>query len=162
MSERTPRLRTYAAPADLLERALHRSSVPPVPRRSGWMLAAALFLVGVGVGRVALPSGPASARAPAAVQAVNGRVVVPGTPVRFVYVAENAHSVAIAGSWNEWQPEAASMVRGEGGRFFAEIELPPGQYEYQLVIDRERWAPDPSAPLARDDGFGRQNSVLTI
>jgi hypothetical protein len=54
------------------------------------------------------------------------------------------------------------MVRGEGGRFYAEIELGTGQYEYQFVVDGERWVADPAAALARDDGFGRKNSVITI
>jgi 1,4-alpha-glucan branching enzyme len=89
-------------------------------------------------------------------------VEVASRPVRFVFTAPDAETVSIAGSWNDWQPEAAPMVRGEGGRFYAEIELGTGQYEYQFVVDGERWVADPAAALARDDGFGRKNSVITI
>ena len=153
MTEPNHGLTTHAAPAGLLESALRRASRPPPRRSSTPLLLAAMFLMGLGLGRFALPPAP---------QAKQGIEPVPAASVRFVYSAPEATSVSVAGSWNDWQPDATAMQRGEGGVFFTEIELPPGQVEYQFVIDGRSWRPDPSAPLARADGFGRKNSVLTI
>lgn len=131
------------------------------------MLAAALFLLGVGLGRwlpggEPTPAGNATVAAPPT-QAAAGKVAVPPTvPVRFVFAAPEATTVTVAGSWNDWKPDAAPMTRGAAGVFYTEVELPPGQYEYLFVVDGQRWTTDPAAPLARDDGFGQKNSVLNI
>ena len=161
MSEPLPPLRTHAAPPDLVQRALFRADeARQRPRRMGPVLLAAVFLIGLAAGRYLPTPGPTAAELP--MQASGGVVEVASRPVRFVFTAPDAKMVSIAGRWNDWQPEAAPMVRGEGGRFYAEIELGTGQYEYQFVVDGERWVADPAAALARDDGFGRKNSVITI
>ena len=187
MNPRDPDFPTHRAPSDLLARGFRRAELlaPATPRLGrappayAWaaraLLAAACFLLGVGVGRVG--SGPGESKpapmAPSAaavsstreapVESAPGRVSVPATvPVRFVLPAAGARRVAVAGSWNEWSTSAAPMVHGTGDVFYTIIALPPGEYEYQFVVDGERWTPDPAAPLARDDGYGQQNSVLTI
>ena len=168
MPETNLGLRTHVAPAGLLDRAVRRAAAPPPVRYPRVLAAAALFLLGIGVGRwapstVETPSATAPAATSAHPVAWAGRVEVPPTvPVRFVFPAGTAATVAVVGSWNGWDPLAAPMTRGEEGVFYTEIELPPGQYEYQFVVDGARWATDPSAPLAREDGFGQKNSVLTI
>jgi hypothetical protein len=44
-----------------------------------------------------------------------------------------------------------------------EIEVQPDkEYQYQFLINGERWIPDPEAPMNVDDGFGGENSVLNI
>lgn len=148
----------HSAPSGLLQRALIRTSPQRSPRRArSPLLLAAVFLLGGLAGRFA-PRPPAAAPAtePAEAVAASGRTV------RFILVAPEAGSVGVAGSWNDWQPATAPMQRDAGGRFFTELTLPPGQYEYQFVVDGQRWTADPAAVLARDDGFGRRNSVLTI
>jgi len=96
----------------------------------------------------------------------------PGTPppppsaslvtVRFVLVAPEAKQVSLAGTFNQWDPQATPLVRaGATGVWTATVTLPAGQHQYVFVVDGARWVPDPGAP-AVDDGFGRRNSVLTL
>jgi len=95
--------------------------------------------------------------------------LVPRTParaslvtVRFVLVAPDAKQVSLAGTFNQWDPQATPLVRaGATGVWTATLTLPAGQHQYAFVVDGARWVPDPGAP-AIDDGFGRRNSVLTL
>ncbi len=87
----------------------------------------------------------------------------PAAPVlaQLRLVAPQARSVAVAGDFNGWRPEATPLRRGEGGAWSAQVPLAPGRrYEYQFVVDGE-WVADPAAP-ATDDGFGGRNAVLDL
>lgn len=82
--------------------------------------------------------------------------------VRFVLFAPDAHDVSLAGTFNQWDPAAAPLVRtGTPGVWSATLILPAGQHQYAFVVDGARWVADPGAP-AVDDGFGRRNSVLSL
>lgn len=81
--------------------------------------------------------------------------------VRFVLSAPDAHDVALAGTFNQWNAKATPLVRTDGGVWTATMTLPAGEHQYAFVVDGARWIPDPAAP-AVDDGFGRRNSVLTL
>jgi AMP-activated protein kinase-like protein len=82
--------------------------------------------------------------------------------VRFILVAPNARQVALAGTFNGWDPSAAPLVRaGAEGTWTVTVALPVGQHQYAFIVDGRRWVPDPAAP-AVDDGFGRQNSVVSV
>jgi AMP-activated protein kinase-like protein len=82
--------------------------------------------------------------------------------VRFILVAPNARQVALAGTFNGWDPTAAPLVRaGAEGTWTVTVALPVGQHQYSFVVDGRRWVPDPAAP-AVDDGFGRRNSVVSV
>ncbi len=82
--------------------------------------------------------------------------------VRFVLFAPEAEQVALAGTFNQWDPAGTPLVRtGAPGVWSATLTLPAGQHQYAFVVDGARWVPDPGAP-AVDDGFGRQNSVLSL
>lgn len=84
-------------------------------------------------------------------------------PVRFVLPAHGAHAVAVAGDFNRWQPQDASLRDDDGdGVFVGTLRLLPGTYAYMFVVDGERWVSDPYATNVRDDGFGHQNAVLRI
>ncbi|MGH7530846.1 MAG: isoamylase early set domain-containing protein [Gemmatimonadales bacterium] len=121
----------------------------PVTLASAFAAAAALVVF---LGRSAgQPASPAAA-APVTVA------------VRFVLVAPEARQVTVAGTFNQWDPQAAPLVRtGPAGTWTATLRLPAGEHEYAFVVDGVRWVPDPAAP-AVDDGFGggRRNSVLTL
>ena len=84
-----------------------------------------------------------------------------GVAVRFVLRAPEARTVALAGTFNQWDSGATPLVRSEGGLWAATLVVPAGEHEYAFVVDGERWVPDPAAPGV-DDGFGRRNSVLTL
>src|SRR5216117_323696 len=82
--------------------------------------------------------------------------------VRFVLYAPGAKRVAVAGTFNQWDQNAAPLVRlGAGGIWTITLALPQGQHQYAFVVDGERWVPDPAAP-GIDDGFGRRNSVVAV
>jgi 1,4-alpha-glucan branching enzyme len=73
-----------------------------------------------------------------------------------------AESVAIAGTFNDWRPEATPMVAVGEGRWVKGLILPPGSYEYCLVVDGGKWLPDPQASEMVPNPFGGRNSVLKV
>lgn len=82
--------------------------------------------------------------------------------VRFVLYAPGAHRVAVAGTFNQWDRDAALLVpAGTSGVWTTTLALPVGQHQYAFVVDGARWVVDPGAP-AVDDGFGRRNSVVAV
>lgn len=82
--------------------------------------------------------------------------------VRFVLYAPTANQVTVAGTFNQWDPQASPLSRVDGnGVWTVTLPLTAGQHQYAFVIDGKQWIPDPAAP-AVDDGFGRRNSVLAV
>ncbi len=81
--------------------------------------------------------------------------------VRVEFTHPTANAVAIAGTFNDWRPEATQMVALGAGRWVKELVLPPGTYEYLLVADGN-WLPDPSAKKNVPNAFGGVNSVLDV
>jgi 1,4-alpha-glucan branching enzyme len=82
-------------------------------------------------------------------------------PVHFEFTHPTAANVCIAGTFNDWHPEAKSMHPMGGGRWLKETALPPGNYEYCLVVDG-RWIPDPLARETVPNPFGGRNSILKV
>jgi ElaB/YqjD/DUF883 family membrane-anchored ribosome-binding protein len=68
-------------------------------------------------------------------------------PVRFEFTHPTATSVCVAGSFNQWRPEAKTLHPEGGGRWHKETVLAPGTYEYCLVVDArpagQRISPQP-------------------
>jgi hypothetical protein len=82
-------------------------------------------------------------------------------PVRFEFTHLTAGAVCIAGTFNDWQPEAKPMHAAGGGRWLKETVLPVGTYEYRLVVDGQ-WMPDPLAKETVANPYGGRNSVLRV
>jgi 1,4-alpha-glucan branching enzyme len=82
-------------------------------------------------------------------------------PIRFEFTHPAAASVCLAGSFNEWQPSAASLRSVGDGRWEAKLELAPGIYEYCFVVDG-RWTADPLADRHVSNPFGGYNSLLRV
>ena len=74
---------------------------------------------------------------------------------------EKARTVCIAGSFNDWSPDKASMRNTGAGRWLKELSLAPGQYEYQYVVDG-KWINDPRAVKSTRNAYGGRNSVLVV
>ena len=53
------------------------------------------------------------------------------------------------------------MIFLEGGHWMKELALPPGRYEYRLVVDGESM-PDPLVHETAPNPFGGLNSVLKV
>jgi 1,4-alpha-glucan branching enzyme len=87
-----------------------------------------------------------------------------GTTARMIHIEfshPTATAVAIAGTFNDWRPEATRMVALGEGRWIKELVLAPGCYEYLFVADG-RWVPDPQARESVANPFGGSNSVLRV
>lgn len=89
----------------------------------------------------------------------------PGTPKtklsRIEFTHPTAQSVNVAGTFNDWHPGATEMIALGGGRWAKELALPPGIYEYRLVVDGE-WMANPNAPESVANPYNGTNSVLRV
>lgn len=72
----------------------------------------------------------------------------------------NAGNVALAGSFNGWNPKA-HVLEFNGTAWQTELLLDPGMHSYQLVVD-EVWMTDPSNELKQDNNMGAWNSVIRV
>jgi 1,4-alpha-glucan branching enzyme len=88
----------------------------------------------------------------------------------FVCYAPKAIAVYLAGTFNDWSPEATLMSREEGGPWKATVPLEPGRYEYKFLIDGQWFCgaeqDDEAALLPRRERipnpFGSLNYVLEV
>ena len=99
---------------------------------------------------------------PAQVATASSKGKPKGSTVTFILFAPEAMSVAVVGSFNDWDPSQLQMTKGKDGNWTAKVTLSPGQYEYQFVVDGDRFFPDPNAIEQRDDGMGGANAVLRL
>lgn len=81
--------------------------------------------------------------------------------VHLEYRDPRAQSVCVAGSFNDWLPAVSEMLQVSPGRWLKELTLPPGTYEYRLVVDGE-WKEDPGCEEQVTNPFGSHNSVLRV
>jgi hypothetical protein len=82
---------------------------------------------------------------------------------RFELHAPEAHRVELLGTFNDWQAGDIVLTGPDAsGHWTANVELPAGRYEYIFLVDGERWVADPKAETHRPDGFGRENTVITV
>jgi 1,4-alpha-glucan branching enzyme len=87
--------------------------------------------------------------------------VLDAVPVRFEFTHLTAKSVSVAGTFNNWQPEAKSLHPSDGGKWWKETTMKPGTYEYCFIVDGQ-WVPDPQAKETIPNPFGGRNSVLKV
>lgn len=86
----------------------------------------------------------------------------PGRVFEFTVTAKPGLKVFLAGSFNDWEPEAAPMSDAAGsGRYTCRVTLAPGIYEYKFVID-DLWVLDDENPNFASNDFGTLNSVLSV
>jgi dienelactone hydrolase len=69
-----------------------------------------------------------------------------------------ARVVALAGSFNGWDSQHY-LCGQESGDWVCRVDLPPGKYLYQFVVDDE-WINDPANPQLEDSGNGGSASVI--
>ena len=69
----------------------------------------------------------------------------------------NARDVTLAGSFNNWQPDALYMHDTDSG-WIANVKLGPGKHLYKFIIDG-RWSTDQDNANVENDGMGNDNSV---
>lgn len=81
--------------------------------------------------------------------------------IRIEFSDPAASVVNIAGTFNDWHPDATPMVAMGQGRWLKELVLPPGKYEYLFVVNG-RWVADRFAEASVRNPFGGANSVLNV
>ncbi len=81
--------------------------------------------------------------------------------VRFEFTHPTASTVCIAGTFNNWHPEAKPMRLLPGGHWVKDTVLAVGSYEFCLVVDG-KYMPDPLARENVPNPFGGMNSVLKV
>lgn len=77
---------------------------------------------------------------------------------------EQATKAYLAGSFNNWDPQALEM-KNVDGYWVVSLELNPGKYEYKYVFiinGNQTWEEDPNAPGYVPDGFGGKNGIFEI
>ena len=82
--------------------------------------------------------------------------------IRLEFIDPMAESVCLAGTFNDWRPGATPMIHLGAGRWVKDLALPPGVYEYSLVVDGCNWMTDPRASETIRNPFGGWNAVLRV
>ncbi len=88
---------------------------------------------------------------------------VKGNRVTFYCVDSNAHSVALVGDFNGWNPYNDFLVKEGKNIWKLEKEFKSlGSYRYKFVIDGNNWTYDKENDNKEPDGFGGFNNRLNI
>ena len=85
----------------------------------------------------------------------------PSQTTRIEFHDEKAQAVFIAGTFNDWNPNTTPMIALGDGRWVKELALPPGRYEYRIIVDG-RWTGDLAAAEQVSNAYGSLNSVLVV
>ncbi|MDJ0803961.1 MAG: glycogen-binding domain-containing protein [Desulfobacterales bacterium] len=137
----------------LCQRALSPVSVSMSPLLAGALVLVIFVTGGLVFNRLTglLPTAPAPSR------------VVQGVPVVFHLQDPSAKTVAVMGSFNNWNPDGYEMMQDtDTGLWTLQLHLDAGRHEYVFWVDNQRAAPDPDADLVLQDDFGNRNSVLFV
>lgn len=82
--------------------------------------------------------------------------------VLFVQPADTAVQIAVAGDFNGWSPDFDIFeLNPQFGVFQLVKKLPPGRYQYRLIVD-QRWIADPYNDQQVLNEHGEPNSVLVV
>jgi len=136
------------SPAPSASRTAARSSRAPGRKEAAGPLLAATSVMVVAVASDA--DGPGAVAPPVELQRV-----------RFGYFNPDAREVFVAGSFNDWDPRATPLRRDPLGDWSVDVELPPGEYRYRLLVDGE-WRDDSSAQQTAQNPFGGYDAVLIV
>jgi len=79
----------------------------------------------------------------------------------FSLIAPDANEVFVAGDFNNWNASEHAMRKFKNGKYIKKLQLKPGRYEYQFVVDGQWWT-DPANPDRQPNHFGSENSVIEI
>jgi hypothetical protein len=77
----------------------------------------------------------------------------------FVLDAPSGQAVSIAGSFNNWEPQA--MTQGRDGLWRITLQLASGTHQYKFLVDTE-WREDPNNPRKIPNEHGGFNSICDV
>ena len=90
-------------------------------------------------------------------------------PVEFSCHAPEAKAVFVAGTFNDWKPDAAPLHHDlASGDWNGKMQLAAGHYEYKFVVDGQ-WCCEPGTsdeprddPKCAHNSFGTMNRILEV
>lgn len=77
---------------------------------------------------------------------------------RFIYNDPSADQVYLAGSFNNWLPDAWPMMKTDNGLWVMTVRLKAGIYTYKYYIGGV-WRVDPANPKTKDVGYGPDSLI---
>lgn len=87
----------------------------------------------------------------------------PVCKVTFSVPAEEAKSVAVVGSFNEWNTEATELKKLKNGTFKGTVDLESNNsYEFRYVVDGAYINDDQADAYAWNDFASAENGVLNL
>jgi 5'-AMP-activated protein kinase regulatory beta subunit len=81
--------------------------------------------------------------------------------VTFALTAPQAQEVYVCGSFNDWDLTKTPLKADGKGGWKALVMLPPGTYEYRLLVDGQ-WTDDPQADQYVPNPFGTSNCIVQV
>lgn len=81
--------------------------------------------------------------------------------IPFSVRAEGAKEVVLTGEFNEWATDKLRLKPKPNGTWTTQLTLPPGQYQYRLLIDGQ-WCDHADAERRLPNPYGTENCVLTV
>ncbi|MCG3148242.1 MAG: 1,4-alpha-glucan branching enzyme GlgB [Verrucomicrobiae bacterium] len=81
--------------------------------------------------------------------------------ITFTLDAPQASTVAVAGTFNDWDATRTPLTRGKNGQWKTKVSLRPGRHEYRYVVDGQ-WISDPAAKESAANPHGSDNSVMVV
>jgi 1,4-alpha-glucan branching enzyme len=81
--------------------------------------------------------------------------------ITFSYRAPTAKSVLLVGDFTGWQQAPINLKKDKSGVWKKTVPLPPGRYEYRLLVD-EQWQDDPDCAERQPNQFGGTNCVCIV
>lgn len=79
----------------------------------------------------------------------------------FSIEAPGARTVYVTGSFNDWSLDENCRLEEKDGRWTTTIDLHPGIYKYQFIVDGV-WKEDPGNPRKERNSFGDINSLIEV
>lgn len=81
--------------------------------------------------------------------------------VAFAVHAPHAREVAMAGTFNDWDPLTRPMKREADGNWKVTFYLAPGKYEYRFIVDGI-WTDDPCCTTRCWNQYGGENCIIVV
>jgi 1,4-alpha-glucan branching enzyme len=81
--------------------------------------------------------------------------------IPFAVRLDRANEVILSGDFNAWSLDQIRLVRAGDNLWTTTLELPPGEYQYRLLVDGE-WRNPSEANRRVPNAFGSENCVLVV
>lgn len=84
--------------------------------------------------------------------------------VTFNFPAEvSAATASLCGDFNDWNPAVHPMKQRKDGRFSTTVSLKSGRsYKFKYLVDGDRWENDWAAETYAPNGYGTEDSLISV